>query len=177
MKFAPNTGTVPAGINKFLLPHERQVITVNQHPAVLIRPIFYVLVGLAIAAWVSNSVAHGNNTVILVIWVLWALLPLRLLWKVFDWLTNYFVITSQRLLLTQGFLTRKVEMIPLAKVTDMGFQRSMMGQVLGYGRFIVESAGQNQAMRIVDLLPYSDQLYLEVCGLIFKEEEENVGTP
>jgi sugar phosphate permease len=124
MRLAPNTGTVPAGVNKFLLPHERQVISVNQHPAVLIRPIFEVLVGLAIVGWVSSSIAHGNNTVILVIWILLAFLLLRLLWKVFDWLTNYFVITSQRLLLTQGFLTRKVEMIPLAKVTDMGFQRA-----------------------------------------------------
>jgi uncharacterized membrane protein YdbT with pleckstrin-like domain len=176
MRLAPNTGTVPAGVSKFLLPHERKVITVNQHPAVLIRPIIYVLVGLAIAAWVS-SVAHGNDTVLLVIWVLWALLPLRLLWKIFDWLTNYFVITSQRLLLTQGFLTRKVEMIPLTKVTDMSFQRSMMGQLLGYGRFIVESAGQNQAMRIVDLLPYPEQLYLEVCELIFKEQEEDLVKP
>jgi uncharacterized membrane protein YdbT with pleckstrin-like domain len=177
MRLASNTGTVPAGVNKFLLPHERQVISVNQHPAVLIRPIFYVLVGLAIAGWVSKSVAHGNDTVILVIWILWALLLLRLVWKVFDWLTNYFVITSQRLLLTQGFLTRKVEMIPLTKVTDMGFQRSVMGRLLGYGRFVVESAGQNQAMRIVDLLPFPDQLYLEVCGLIFKEQEENLGKP
>src|ERR1700732_3299702 len=124
MRLAPNTDTVPAAVNKYLLAHERQVISVHQHPAVLIRPLFEVLVGLAIAGWVSNSVAHGNNTVILVIWILWALLPLRLFWKVSDWLTNYFVITSQRLLMTQGFLTRKVEMIPLAKVTDMGFQRS-----------------------------------------------------
>jgi uncharacterized membrane protein YdbT with pleckstrin-like domain len=177
MRLAPNTGTVPVGVSKFLLPHERQVISVNQHPAVLIRPVFEVLVGLAIAGWVSISVAHGNDTVILVIWIFWALLLLRLLWKVFDWLTNYFVITSQRLLLTQGFLTRKVEMIPLDKVTDMSFQRSMMGQLLGYGRFIVESAGQNQAMRIVDLLPHPEQLYLEVCELIFKEQEEDLVKP
>jgi uncharacterized membrane protein YdbT with pleckstrin-like domain len=177
MRLAPNTGTIPVGVNKFLLPHESQVISVNQHPAVLIRPIFEVLVGLAIAGWLSSSVAHGNNTVILVIWILWALLLLRLLWKVFDWLTNYFVVTSQRLLLTQGFLTRKVEMIPLTKVTDMGFQRSALGQLLGYGRFVFESAGQNQAMRIVDLLPYPEQLYLEVCGLIFKEQEVDLGRP
>jgi uncharacterized membrane protein YdbT with pleckstrin-like domain len=175
MRLAPNTDTVPAEINKLLLPHERQVISVHQHPAVLIRPIFEVLVGLAIAGWVSSSVAHGNNTVILVIWILWALLLPRLFWKVFDWLTNYFVITSQRLLLTEGFLTRKVEMIPLTKVTDMSFQRSAMGQLLGYGRFVVESAGHDQAMRIIDLLPYPEQLYLEVCGLIFKEQEEILG--
>ena len=177
MRLGPNTGTVPVGVNKFLLPHERQVISVNQHPAVLIRPIFYALVGLAIAGWMSSSVAHGNNTVILVIWILWALLLLRLLWKVFDWSENYFVITSQRLLLSEGFLTHKVNMMPLAKVTDMSFQRSAMGRLLGYGEFIVESAGQNQSLRSVDRLPYPEQLYLEVCGLIFKEKEESTDYP
>jgi uncharacterized membrane protein YdbT with pleckstrin-like domain len=173
MRLAPNTDTVPARINRYLLPHERQVISVHQHPAVLIRPVLEVLVGLAIAGWVTSSIAHGNNTVILVIWILWALLVLRLMWKVFDWWENYFVITSQRLLLSQGFVTRKINMMPLSKVTDMSFQRSAMGQLLGYGEFVVESAGQDQALRNVDHLPYPEQLYLEVCGLIFKEQEES----
>jgi uncharacterized membrane protein YdbT with pleckstrin-like domain len=173
MRLAPNTDTVPASVNKYLLPHERQVISVHQHPAVLIRPIFEVLLGLAIAGWLSNSAAHGNGTVILVIWILWGLLLLRLVWKVIDWSLNYFVITSQRLLLSKGFPTRKVNMMPLAKVTDMSFQRSPMGQILGYGEFIVESAGQDQALRNVDHLPYPEQLYLEVCGLIFKDKEES----
>ena len=173
MRLAPNTDTVPASVNKYLLPHERQVISVHQHPAVLIRPIFEVLLGLAIAGWLSNSVAHGNGTAILVIWVLWGILLLRLVWKVIDWSLNYFVITSQRLLLSKGFPTRKVNMMPLSKVTDMSFQRSPMGQILGYGEFIVESAGQDQALRNVDHLPYPEQLYLEVCGLIFKDKEES----
>ena len=169
---APNTDTVPATVNRYLLPHERQVISVHQHPAVLIRPIFEVLAGLALAGWVS-TLTHGNSTALLVIWVLWAIVLLRLLWKVLDWSLNYFVITSQRLLLAQGFLIRKVNMMPLAKVTDMSFQRSAMGQLLGYGEFIVESAGQDQALRNVDHLPYPEQLYLEVCGLIFREKEES----
>jgi len=171
MRLAPNTDTVPASVNRYLLPHERQVISVHQHPAVLIRPIFETLVGLAIAGWLSGYAAHGNNWVILVIWVAWALLFLRLLWKVLDWSLNYFVITSQRMLLAQGFILRKVNMMPLTKVTDMSFQRSTMGRILGYGEFIVESAGQDQALRNVKFIPYPEQLYLEVCGLIFKEEE------
>jgi uncharacterized membrane protein YdbT with pleckstrin-like domain len=173
MRLAPNTDTVPASVNRYLLPHERQVISVHQHPAVLIRPIFEVLVGLAIAGWLASSVAHGNKTAILIIFALWAILLLRLLWKVLNWSQDYFVITSQRLLLAQGFVLRKVNMMPLAKVTDMSFQRSAMGQLLGYGEFIVESAGQDQALRNVDHLPYPEQLYLEVCGLIFKEKEES----
>jgi uncharacterized membrane protein YdbT with pleckstrin-like domain len=173
MRLAPNTDTVPASVNRYLLPHERQVISVHQHPAVLIRQIFEVLVGLAIAGWISNSFTHGNSTAILIIWLLWALLLLRLAWKVLDWSLTYFVITSQRLLLTQGFLKRKVDMMPLTKVTDMSFNRSATGQLLGFGEFIVESAGQDQALRHIEYLPYPEQLYLEVCGLIFKDKEES----
>jgi Bacterial PH domain len=64
-------------------------------------------------------------------------------------------------------------MMPLSKVTDMSFQRSSLGRILGYGEFILESAGQEQALRVVDHLPYPEQLYLEVCGLIFKDKEES----
>lgn len=173
MRLAPNTDTVPASVNRYLLPHEHQVISVHQHPAVLIRPIFEVLVGLAIAGWLSNSVANGNNAVILVIWILWAILLLRLLWKILEWSLTYFVITSQRLLLSQGFLIRRVDMMPLSKVTDMSFNRSATGQLLGFGEFVVESAGQDQALRNINHLPYPEQLYLEVCGLIFGEKEES----
>ena len=172
MRLVPNTDTVPASVNKYLLPHERQVITVHKHPAVLIRPIFEVLIGLAIAGWLSNSVAHGNGTVILVIWLLWALLLIRLGIKILDWSVDYFVVTSQRFVLATGVITRKVNMMPLAKVTDMSFQRTTLGRILGYGEFILESAGQDQALRVVDHIPYPEQLYLEVCGLIFKDKDD-----
>ena len=70
-------------------------------------------------------------------------------------------------------MTRNVNMMPLAKVTDMTFQRSAWGRILGYGKFILESAGQDQALTNVDYLPYPEQLYLEVCGLIFKDQDES----
>jgi uncharacterized membrane protein YdbT with pleckstrin-like domain len=173
MRLVPNTDTVPASVNRYLLPHERQVITVHKHPAVLIRPIFEVLLGLAIAGWLSSSIAHGNNTFILIIWILWGLLLIRLGIKVLEWSVDYFVVTSQRFMLTTGILVHKVNMMPLAKVTDMSFQRSAWGQLLGYGEFILESAGQDQALRNVDYIPYPEQLYLEVCGLIFKDKDES----
>ena len=64
-------------------------------------------------------------------------------------------------------LTRKVAMMPMSKVTDMSFQRSFGGRILGYGELIVESAGQNQALDRVTYIPYPEQLYLLVCGILF----------
>lgn len=172
MRLAPNTDTVPASVNRYLLPHERQVISVHEHPAVLIGPIALVLLGLAIAGVLSNYVAHGNTDAILVIWGAWVVLLVWFGFKIWDWSVNYFVVTSHRLILAKGFIVRKVGMLPLTKVTDMSFQRTTIGRILGYGEFIVESAGQDQALRNVRFIPYPEQLYLEVCGLIFKEEEQ-----
>lgn len=172
IRVVPNE-TVPASVYKHLLPHERQVITVRFHPAVLIRPVAEVLGGLALAGLITTTIARSNGTVLLVIWLLWLVLVLRLLYKIYVWLEDYFVVTSQRLILATGVLTRTVNMMPLTKVTDMSFRRSTMGRILGYGEFIVESAGQDQALRRVDHLPYPEQLYLEVCGLIFKDKGES----
>jgi len=172
IRVVPNE-TVPASVYKHLLPHERQVSTVRFHPAVLIGPVAVVLGGLAIAGLLSTTVARNSGSAMLVIWLLWLILVIRLLYKIYVWLEDYFVVTSQRLILATGVLTRTVNMMPLTKVTDMSFKRSTMGRLLGYGEFIVESAGQDQALRRVDHLPIPEQLYHEVCGLIYKDKGDS----
>jgi membrane protein YdbS with pleckstrin-like domain len=167
IRVVPNE-TVPAAIYKVLLPHERRVITVRFHPAVLIRPVAETLGGLALAGLLSAI--HGlSGTVLLVIWLAWLILVIRLLFRIYAWLEDYFVVTSQRLLLAEGVFKKTVNMMPLGKVTDMRFERSAVGRLLGFGTFIVESAGQDQALHTIDHLPYPEQLYIEVCGLIFKD--------
>jgi uncharacterized membrane protein YdbT with pleckstrin-like domain len=167
IRVVPNE-TVPASIYKVLLPHERTAITVRFHPAVLIRPVAEALGGLA-AAGLLSTITHLSGSILLVIWLAWLILLIRLLFRIYAYLEDYFVVTSARLLLAKGVITKSVNMMPLTKVTDMRFERSAMGRLLGYGTFIVESAGQDQALRKVDHLPYPEQLYLEVCGLIFKD--------
>lgn len=167
IRVVPNE-TVPAAIYRVLLPHERRVITVRFHPAVLIRPVAETLGGLALAGLLSAI--HGlSGTILLVIWLAWLILVIRLLFCIYAWLEDYFVVTSQRLLLAEGVFKKTVNMMPLSKVTDMRFERSAVGRLLGFGTFIVESAGQEQALHTIDHLPYPEQLYIEVCGLIFKD--------
>jgi len=40
----------PADVDRYLLPHEQEVITVRKHPAVLLAPVAWAVVGLVIAA-------------------------------------------------------------------------------------------------------------------------------
>lgn len=161
----------PVAVNKYLLPREVQVATVRQHPAVMIGPSALTLGGLLVAGVLSATYAHGLINEIM--WIAWGLLFLWLCWKAVNWSVDYFVVTSERLLLATGFLTRKVNMMPLTKVTDMSFQRTFPGRLLGYGEFIVESAGQDQALRRVRFIPYPEQLYLLICGMLFPSSADD----
>ena len=58
-------------------------------------------------------------------------------------------------------------MMPLIKVTDMSYARPPLGRLLGYGEIVIESAGQDQALRRITHLPDPDGLYLEICELLF----------
>ncbi len=169
MRLVTPGDTAPASVNRYLLPGERQVITVRLHPAILLGPITVVLLGLVIAGVLTSSIARTNHGALDIIWFVWALLLARLIWKVANWSVDFFVLSSKRLLLITGVFTRKVAFLPLNKVTDMRFERSVNGRFLGYGTFILETAGQDQAFREVDFIPYPEQLYLEVCGMIMPE--------
>ncbi|GAA0916486.1 PH domain-containing protein [Nonomuraea longicatena] len=165
--------SAPSSVNRYLLPQEHQVIMVRRHPAVLLRPVAEVVGGLIIAGLLSTFFGNqGGGTTLVVVWWLWLLLLIRFVWKVAEWSVDYFVVTSKRMLLTTGLITRKVAMMPLGKVTDMSFQRSLMGRMLGYGEFILESAGQDQALSTVEYIPYPETLYLEVCSMLFPGKDD-----
>lgn len=132
-----------------------------------------VLGGLILAGALSNTVAEHSGTLLAVIWWAWLVLLVYLVWKVAQWSVDYFVVTNQRMVYTYGLITRKVAMMPLGKVTDMSFQRSPAGRMLGYGTFILESAGQDQALREINYIPYPEQVYLEVCGMIFPGKDDS----
>lgn len=170
MKLVASTNRAPASVNRYLLPHEQDVVTIRRHPAVLMTPVALVLGALIMAGILSNTALAATPTALAVIWWVWLLVLVWFVWKVAEWSVDYFVITSARLLLTQGLITRQVNMMPLGKVTDMRFERSLVGRFLGYGTFVMESAGQDQALSRINFVPYPEQLYLEVVGLIFPDK-------
>jgi uncharacterized membrane protein YdbT with pleckstrin-like domain len=172
MRLSSRQVTGPAAVSKYLLPNEEQVIHTRRHPAILIGPCILTLAGLLVAAVLSATVLHGYGALVTVIWLAWFVLFVRMIWKIVNWAVDYFVVTSHRILLTSGVLTRSVAMMPLTKVTDMRFQRTFAGRMLGFGEFIVESAGQDQALRVIDHIPYPEQLYLEVCEMLFGNSDE-----
>jgi Bacterial PH domain len=168
----PPDADLPTNVLRYLLPEEKLVANVRRHPAVLIGASAQAIAGLLVAFVLTATLLRNHSLLIWIVWGLWALLMLRLFWEAVNWAVDYFVITSKRILLTSGVFTRNVAMMPLTKVTDMSFRRTFTGRMLGYGDFIVESAGQDQALRVVDHVPYPEDLYQKICDEIFFEKNQ-----
>ncbi len=158
---------VPAGLAPILLPGERLVTAVRAHWAKLAEPVATAALALAAAVWVDSNVTKSTQAVGTIFWWIFFALLVRLLWRLLDWSHNWFVATDKRLLLRYGLISHKVAMMPLLKVTDMSYVRSIPGQFLGYGKFVLESAGQDQALREVKWVPNPDQTYRDICAEIF----------
>jgi len=152
---------------KHLLPYEAVVAAERRHWARLLEPIGSVVLGLIVGVWLDTNLPQNVPLARDVIWLGWLALLLRLIYRIVEWRTDWFVATNKRVLLTYGVFTRKVAMMPLLKVTDMSYNRSILGRVVGYGEFVLESAGQDQALRTVSYQPRPDELYEEICQEIF----------
>jgi hypothetical protein len=161
----------PAGhreLDRYLLDGERLVTAVHQHWAKVAEPVLSAAAAGAVALWVDATIDPALGMLSTVLWWAWFAVVGRALYLVAEWRHDWFVATDKRLLLFYGFITRKVAMMPLTKVTDMSYSRSVPGRVLGYGRFIMESAGHDQALREVNFVPQPDEHYRAICAEIFR---------
>jgi hypothetical protein len=149
----------PASVDRYLLPDEHQLIWVRQHPAVMLGPFALATAGL-VAAVLLTIIAPVSTTGLLIIWLAWGVLLLRVVWKMADWSVAYLAVTAGRLLLVTGLLNRKVSTMLLSDVTDLTMRRSLPGRLLGYGYLIVEHDLPEQSLSVVSFVPYPDQVYL-----------------
>lgn len=163
---------VDRDLARYLVPGERVVTAVRQHWLSQARAASIAIGATVLALWIDVRASSQSGRVLADLgWLLWLASLLYLAWRVMNWRRDWFVATDKRLLLFYGFIRRKVAMMPLSKVTDMTFDRSLMGRVMGYGTFILESAGQDQALSNIEYVPDADEHYRAICSELFGSEE------
>ena len=57
--------------------------------------------------------------------------------------------------------------LDVVAITDLTWKETFWGQVLGYGTFRFESAGQQQGLDVIDFMPHADALYKRLSELMF----------
>src|SRR6185312_10494603 len=152
--------------SKYLLPTERVAISIRRHWAYLAGDTLQAIVLLFIGVLLAR-ILHGVQYVGTVLIWFCVFVFLRWAWRIADWFNETLIVTDKRLLLLTGIFYRNVAIMPLVKVTDLTYHRSASGMTFGYGKFVVESAGQDQALSTIDFVPHPDRLYQQISDLLF----------
>ncbi|HEV7211223.1 MAG TPA: PH domain-containing protein [Blastococcus sp.] len=165
----PRSARARKDIQKYLLANEGAVIITRRHWAVLLEPTvkFLPVFAIGVVLLVLDPTNRLTSTVGLLV-MLGALLLLGL--RVAEWWMRHFIVSTRRILLTSGVIVRTVTLIPLRRITDLTWQETLLGQVLNYGTFRFESAGQDQALRHLTYLPDAERRYQEISALLFAKD-------
>lgn len=170
-RFLPIEDEPTTLVSRYLFPTERYRGEWKRHWIHLTTPL---LIGTGVTfllGYLSGFLAKRNvdamTTIVVLIWfgvMGWVA------WKVADWYFDRFILTNKRVMVVSGIITRKVAMMPLLRVTDMKYEQSPLGRLLRYGTFVLESAGQDQALREIVHLPDPNELYLRVVEEMYEPQ-------
>jgi uncharacterized membrane protein YdbT with pleckstrin-like domain len=120
-------------------------VVVHTHPnwLVIVGPVFAFLVVVAVGSYLAALVSAQ-------VWAPWAWLALAVIGiglvirytvvPVLRWRTTHFVVTTRRVLVREGVITRHGIDIPLKRINSVEFRRTIFERIVGSGTLIIESA-------------------------------------
>jgi uncharacterized membrane protein YdbT with pleckstrin-like domain len=141
-------------VDPSLTQDEHLVLLLHPHWKTLIRPlsVAVLVVAVALIAEVlipSNSAAAVERLVVAAVAILavmlWLIVP------VLRWRTTTYELTTRRMRVRSGIVTRHGRDIPLARINDVSFEKGLLDRLLGSGRLVVESAGEHGQIVLTDI--------------------------
>lgn len=108
------------------------------------------IVGLSLAA-----IGIQFTVAVAVIGVVSRLIVILARWSFYE--KRY--ITNRRVIESGGFLGSRISSMPLSRVTDISYSRTVPGELLGYATMRVETAGQDQALGVVRYISNPNVFY------------------
>jgi uncharacterized membrane protein YdbT with pleckstrin-like domain len=164
----------PRDPDEYLLSTERRVIRVRRHWAIVLPAVGRTLLLIVGAVLLSFATRKMGPDAWVVQTGLWYVALVAIIWFAYnlvEWWVERIVVTDKRFMITTGIFTTKVAMMPVTKVTDLTYERHVVGRVMGFGTLIVESAGQIQALNRVEYLPRPEEVYDAISMLVFGDKK------
>jgi uncharacterized membrane protein YdbT with pleckstrin-like domain len=72
-------------------------------------------------------------------------------WVFMKWHATNFVVTSERLIFRQGFITKHGTQMPLDKINTVDFHQGLFERVIGAGDLLIESGSDTGVQRFTDI--------------------------
>jgi uncharacterized membrane protein YdbT with pleckstrin-like domain len=150
---------------------EQFVLRVHPHWKTLLKPFFILLVIVAAAVTALILLPTGSNAgigraaigvVVFLAVIVWGVIPLL------RWQTTSYELTTRRLRLRQGILSRFGRDFPLTRISDVSFSHGLIDRLLGCGKLIVESAGEHGQL-VLNEIPEVERVQATLFQLVEDE--------
>jgi uncharacterized membrane protein YdbT with pleckstrin-like domain len=163
-----------------LLSGERAIAGVRQSSLVLIPTIFTSLVALVVVAVIIHFVpgkvfGHSTDSVrtgVILIAILIALGAVAL--ELLQWRAATYTLTTHRVIMTKGIVSRSTESISLDRIQDTVVRRNLWQRLLGCGDIEIESAGRD-GLELLHQIPDPDGFYRDLMEAM--EAYRHPGSP
>jgi Bacterial PH domain/Short C-terminal domain len=148
-----------AYLNNLLAAGEQPIRREHQHWFVLLAESRYAILAWIVAALlfiVSGSLPSEVQTVIG--WAMLVLVVGGLLyfgWQVLRWQNELFVVTSRRVLQSEGVVNKRVVDSSLEKINDAILSQSILGRIFGFGDLEILTASES-GISLLRMLPHPD---------------------
>lgn len=132
---------------------------VEQLPLLLVA----IVGGGGVTIWAARA---GHPTLAALALLGGAALALYLVAK--RWVQRYtaYVLTTMRVMRVSGFLHRSTAWIPWLKVTDIRYEVSILGRLLGYATVYIESANERSGLAEMRNLQNPEEFYSRLTELV-----------
>jgi len=151
---------------------EQVVLLLRPHWKTLVTPVLVAVIVVIAALIVEVIINSGKYAAIehLVVGVVAILaLMLWLIGPLLRWRMTTYELTTRRLQIRHGVLTRRGRDIPLARINDVSFEKGLLDRVLGCGRLVVESAGEHGQIVLTEI-PHVETVHTTLFRLVEDEQ-------
>jgi uncharacterized membrane protein YdbT with pleckstrin-like domain len=150
---------------------ERVVLELREHAKALIRPFLLLLVLLAVAI---GSFLVPLDGIDIARWALLGVLGVvAIVWVFVPWLkwrTTTYSVTTQRIALRSGIITRVGRDIPLYRINDITLEKDLVDRMFGCGTLVVSDATEKAGMVLHDV-PRVDEVHVQLQELLYAADD------
>lgn len=152
------------------MPFPRRLLNDDETIVLDLRPHWWVLArssivlgGSLVLAIVVSNVVHGaaHDPVLIACLVLVLVALARFVRRYARWATTNMVLTTDRLILRAGVLSKSGREIPLERINDLAYHQSLFERLIGAGDLVVESAGE-RGQETLRMLPSPERVQQEI---------------
>ena len=152
---------------KLLGQNEHVILHMRTHIKEIIPNLIatIVLIVVAVLAYVYLPEDWRPASTVAIVAVAVTLFLVIFVWPWFNWLTSTYTITNRRIITRRGVLTKTGHDIPLSRISNVSYERSVLDRMVGCGSLVLQTSAAEPLL--LDDVPKVERVHVTLTELLF----------